>query len=290
MSFFDWLRRRVPTVEQPVELVVSAPPQDYVPVVADEDLEMEKCEVEEGVKQQHGAENRKYDLEPMLVVIDYRDAGGRASRRRITTRWISVRGGVSYLGAICHERRSHRTFRLDRVEGVIDDDGVVEEPISFFKSVLEGDPGYVLLPDRPGVQGKTKAPTGASPYTLLRREIMPAITILVAAARSDEVLHPDEVDRIMLYTEREAGRLEDEGLVAQCPDLAGFERLGRLILRLRPTIEDVDAALDDIAQWPPNRIRRLERALHGVVAADGEITGEEERFVREFSDTLIGGT
>lgn len=247
------------------------------------DQEQERLEATENSGLQPDSVCIRFDLEPMFLVIDYRDAAGRFSRRRVTTRWLEKRGKDCYVGAICHERRAHRKFRLDRIEGVIDADGIVEKASSFFDSIIADDEGYeVAKPARRTPQSVSR-PT-ASAYTLLRREIKPALVILSAAARADDFLHIEEIDRMMLFTETEAEHLVEEGVIAECPDIDGFYKLGRLITRLRPTRDELYDALDTIATWPGDRTGRLMKSLVSVVEADGIIVRSEFDFVREISE------
>ena len=55
------------------------------------------------------------------MFIEYVDADGVASERRITALRFEHRiGGFPALAALCHERRDHRLFRLDRIRQIVD--------------------------------------------------------------------------------------------------------------------------------------------------------------------------
>lgn len=283
MGILSWLWQRTPSECTLVEIAFEEPPEFFVEVEPVEDEQNEVAETELRQTSQPPVEHRRFDLEPIFVVIDYCDAAGNRSRRRITTRWIEKRGDVSYIGATCHERRAHRLFRMDRVEGVINDDGVVVEARCFFEDAISGDPGYEIERTVATSQ-KITVGESTSHYTLLRRELKPALVVLVAAARVDDVLHSEEIDRIMLFTETEAECLVQDGAVMTLPGLEGFDKLGRLVHRIRPIQSDLDEALGVIAEWPEQRLQRLIQGIAGVVQADGVIVSSEFDFLNELTE------
>ncbi|MGR3548454.1 MAG: WYL domain-containing protein [Roseovarius sp.] len=287
MRFFSWLRGRTPSETEAVTVVFELPPSGFVDVELGIDIEHE-CRELQHENNPIVPQTRRYNLEPLFLVIDYRDAGDNFSRRRITTRWVENRGGIFYVGAICHERRAHRTFRLDRIEGVIDDDGVVEDAQLLIGELIAGDSGYEVELTSLKEDSVGKSSYSSSPYTMLRRELKAAIVVLSAAARADDLLHIEEVDRIMQFTETEAECLKNEGVLDVLPGLDGFEKLGRLVRRTRPTQTELDEALAEIANWPIKRIERLFKAAVGVVQADGIITQDEDDFIRDISEWLEG--
>lgn len=285
MGFLSWLKGKTPTEADTVEIRVFEPPDFFVSVNPNEDEQNEFAEAGQEDTVEDAKAHVRFDLEPMFLVIDYRDAAGNFSRRRITTRWLEKRGSNNYVGAICHERQAHRTFRLDRIEGLIDDDGVVEEATPFFEDVVAGDLGYEI--DRKAKKvSERMSSTTASPYTLLRRELKPAIVVLSAAARVDSLLHPEEVDRIMVFTETEAEFLKKEGVINELPGLEGFNKFGRLVKRLRPTQHELDEALKVISAWPTERLQRLMNGVVSVVQADGIVLDCEFSFVTEIADWM----
>jgi len=283
MGVLSWLRQRTPSQTAIVEITFAPPPDFFVSVDLSEDQRNEIHEADFEQAAQPVEKATRYDLEPLFLVIDYRDASGNCSRRRVTTRWIEKRGDVSYVGATCHERRAHRLFRMDRIEGVIDDDGVVEAAIPFFAEVIAGDTGYEVEKLGNNPQKGVSSPS-ASPYTLLRRELKPAIVVLAAAARVDNLLHPEETDRIMLFTETEAECLAQEGIITELPDLDAFDKLGRLVCRMRPTQKELDEALNVVAHWPEARLQRLIQSISGVIQADRVIVPSEFEFLREMTE------
>lgn len=68
-------------------------------------------DVAEPVQRKLKTEEKPQGLDGILVGINYTDANGRSSTRRVTVReWDDL-----YLYCWCHERRDWRTFRFDRI-------------------------------------------------------------------------------------------------------------------------------------------------------------------------------
>jgi WYL domain len=73
----------------------------------------------------------------VTFAIEYADARNNVTTRRITLRELyRSDDGALYLHSFCHERQALRSFRFDRVQSVIDLDGVVHAPQQFFESEL----------------------------------------------------------------------------------------------------------------------------------------------------------
>ncbi len=56
----------------------------------------------------------------LSIVIEYTDSKGILSQRLITCRKLSVRAGKEYINAYCHNRKSPRSFRVDRIKDIFD--------------------------------------------------------------------------------------------------------------------------------------------------------------------------
>ncbi|WP_372529949.1 TerB family tellurite resistance protein [Nioella sp.] len=287
MSFVSWIVNRTPSETTPgpdititVDLQVRVVSSDNAAFIEDVDEDSSQNLIDPAV----GAKTR-FDLEPMYIGLNYTSASGVVSDRLVTCRYIDASGGHRYLGAMCHARKSFRCFRIDRINYVYDTSGEIFDTEDFFSEILEGESGELI--EQNSARRKSVASQNvqrrstASPYTCLRREILPGLVLLCAAARVDEELHPEEVDRIIMYCEREGMSLEREGVIQTCPDLAAFDKLGRLILRTRPTQPDIIDAIDAVTKWPSERMDRLRRALSEVVVADGVICNSEDAFLRK---------
>lgn len=159
------------------------------------------------------------ELGGMAIAIDYQDSRGRLSRRRITMRQIFTDGSRTYLQAFCHERQAPRSFRFDRIVEVIDVDGVCHEPRSFFIDELGlaiPEPAAAEAPVRPAARIPSP-PTDPGPDIRFtdrpgmahRRAARDGLRVLVALARSDGLMHEDEIEVILSY-------------IAERSDLAGI--------------------------------------------------------------------
>ena len=289
MRFISWLFDRTPRDDAPV-------PEIVIRVSVEETRTISQASIGESIVAEEpsdelfdprteGVEWKRFILEPMYLGISYIDASGVPTDRLIATRHIEDRGGLRYLGAYCHLRKAFRSFRLDRIVYVYDTDGEISETLEFFEEVLADEPEFEVVSPRTRSRSNTEPaapkPSSASPYTLLRREIHPALTLLAGAARADNLLHPEEVDRIMHFTEKEALCLERDGILKSFPSPEAFEKLGRLIRRTRPTRSDVEEAIVAIGSWEADRLSRLVRGLQEVIVADGVIVASEEDFVRD---------
>jgi len=221
-------------------------------------------------------------------MIEYTDAQGRFSRRRITMRHVDDTGGTQFLYAFCHERNAMRSFRLDRISCLISQDGEVEEAAPWFAHILSiSDSARIALREPFGGRAPQSASEPAirqpavSPYTALRREITPALTLLIAAARSDDFLHPREVDRILRYAEDEAVILRDAGRLPGNPEADAYDKLERTIRRLRPTRDDLTGAFETLSALDLPRQRHLAHALAETAAADGHVDETEADLIEE---------
>lgn len=84
--------------------------------------------------------------------IDYEDWEGRRTRRRVTLQRLTVDvdewdNRVGMILAWCHLREDERHFRIDRIQAVIDDDGVVhDDPVRYLSAALGRDLAADLQP------------------------------------------------------------------------------------------------------------------------------------------------
>lgn len=78
---------------------------------------------------------------PLEMMIDYEDAGGDASRRKISVEAVEETGGKIYLLAWCRLYDAPRTFRADRIVSLIDEMGNVRPPseaVDRVMAILDG--------------------------------------------------------------------------------------------------------------------------------------------------------
>jgi tellurite resistance protein len=222
---------------------------------------------------------RKFILEPIFSMIEYCDTSGVFTRRRVTMRNVIDRGDQRYLQAFCHERNAMRTFRLDRITCLISQDGEVEDAEAFFDEVLATAEVEELSEPMPLVHGPKAAKV--STYTEVRRHLTPAIALLTATARSDDVLHSEEMNRILTYIEKEGELAWKAGTIARCLSVDDLDKIERTIRRLRPTQEDIGEAMSGLRNWPTDAMKRLAYALASTAQADGRIDEIEAELIDE---------
>lgn len=222
----------------------------------------------------------RYILDPLFVMIEYTDASGAFTRRRVTTRHVVDYGTARLLTATCHERNAMRHFRLDRIGCVIDQDGEIFPTADWFAEVLQAARIDSFHPIKTAHRQAKAAEL--LPYTALCRAIAPALTLLVAAARSDDILHPGELDRILLFCEDEAMELIDTRQLRAMPSADDFDKLDSTIRRMRPTSEDVISAFDRLGALHFSSMKRLVQALIASSRADGRIDDIEAMLIDEF--------
>ncbi|WP_143598921.1 WYL domain-containing protein [Pseudothioclava arenosa] len=271
MSILDYFFRTVPQLEDPAPSfkrpakVVVPPGSVLDPEPDDAGAPVEIC--------------RRYYIEPFFLMIDYTDAQGNPSCRRVTMRVIEERHGLYYLQAFCHERQAMRSFRVDRISDIISQDGEVEPAAPWFDEILAS--AEVEEFDDSARKPARRAPR--QPYTILRQHVAQALTLPVAAARSDDFLHPAEIEQILLYCEDEACDLRDQGQLDGL-DAGIFDKIERTVRRLRPTRDDVAEAFEAVSGWEQARVERLAKSLARTVRADGRVDALERDLMAELRE------
>lgn len=218
-------------------------------------------------------------LDEIYTTIDYTDANGAQTRRRITLLKFTLGANGPYLSAICHERRAKRHFRVDRIDCFIDDDGVVTDPNTFITEFL----GIRLVdtkPPRPRRQDprQTRAdrhPRGeqGTPIRQLQARMGRPLALLVAASRCDG-MRDIEIDAIMAYLEEEALGDSPQGRIAGI-NIKDVEGLEGWVRKMRPRRASIPTHLQALEEMGPVHIERFNRALRRVLMADGQISIEE---------------
>lgn len=286
MGIFDWLFTRTPADNSPglpypesVDRIDDADfdESELIEAILDEiDVEEEMIE-HEPLRSETRPKRRSSlqvieELEPVYTIIDYRDAKGHKTRRRITMQTLKVGTNGPLLQAICHERNSVRTFRCDRIEGFIEDDGEVISCPTFFMETMWLDLNNLA----PKPSADEPEPSAYQPRQILDRH-KPALSVLVAAARSDRDFRPEELGAICTYVENEEIHLHPEVAV----DLECLEKVETTIRRMRPRRGSLSKHISAISTMDQQALKRFNKALNAVVAADGAITSEEFDFLQE---------
>jgi len=280
MGILNWLLGKAPDFDTPMppppnvvsKPHISAPPPDIPDVEETEELEQPD---ERGV----------IDLEPVYCVIDYCDAQGQQSRRRITLLKLRRGPNAPMLLAVCHERKAQRTFRCDRIECFITDDGETIEADKFFQEVL-----FVDLTDlRPAETPKPAPISDAFTEKMktirsLRSWLRPQLSILVTAARCDDEFHPAELDVICCYLEEEVNTPPIAGALGRriTPEILNY--MTTIIAKMRPQRKSLPLHLQDIAELQAPQLERLTNALRDLILADGRIVAEETLLISELAE------
>jgi uncharacterized tellurite resistance protein B-like protein len=131
--------------------------------------------------------------------IEYKDVNGLPSKRRITVYNILPIGSNDfYLESFCHEKNSDRTFKLSRIEEMIELDSgeVIEDKLSFFYEK------YCQMSENPVL-------------TLLGEKHSEAL-VLIFIARADGVLRRKELEATASYLmNRCSYKVEKEDLIKE---------------------------------------------------------------------------
>lgn len=237
------------------------------------------------------------DAAGSTFAIDYLDSTGTLSRRRITMREIYTNGDRTYVQAFCHERRAARSFRFDRIIEVIDIDGECHDPRRFFTESLG-----LVFPTVEQVSAPPKPPSPAradqaqtrnraakpdvrttdKPGMAQRRVARDGLRVLVALARADGELHPEEPEVILDY------------IAEQC-DLCGIDMtetdraaLLPYLKRQQPSSDVLGECLSALNTAPRIQQRLLIRFAMMLMDADGVQDPAEFDLIMRIQQELAG--
>lgn len=217
------------------------------------------------------------DAEGLLIGFDYVDAQGVCTNRAVLCHQVFRNGGFIYMRGLCTTRESMRTFRVDRMEKVIElrSGAIVLEHERFFYSLSHHDEDAF---DRPRTRtAKTPRPEwDEEAYRdRLRREsaaraaTLNGLKILAYLSLSDGERSEDEIRAELAYIRARlaaSGLGEDADLVALCQFMAQG---------LTPTRRSYVTAIGKIAN-DGEHLALLARHAMEVVRTDGVI-GPDER-------------
>lgn len=265
MNLLNWLTKKAP--DEATEAPNITPPNAFKPRPApeqDEDHADEYVQPDE-----RGA----IELEEVFCLIDYRDADGHETRRRVTTRKVAKGPHAPILTAICHERRAVRHFRTDRIECFISKEGEVIEPADFFREMFAVDLGTIETD--PNDQQLILA-------RRIRDVLRPPLSVMVLCAKSDGEFHPNELDTIEAYAEAEIIALEDRFPEFADARVEALDHLNTLIKSLRPQKTSIITYAGMIANYDSERASRFMKSLEKLISADGVISPDEAAFLDDF--------
>lgn len=213
------------------------------------------------------------DLENIAGVgctIEYVDAGGDESWRRITCRKLSRTAGSLYLQAYCHEREAPRTFKVERISEVAcGATGELYDPADpYFARFLatEGDASVVGF--NLGVQRAADLRAG--------------LNVLAFLARADGKVVPEEREVMAEFCRSFAVRYGNEKFAV--------EGACTFANRLAPDAETFYVSLDRLTrEKAPEGLARLVAQMSGrLINADGVQDDREFYFGSKVQEYLMG--
>lgn len=214
--------------------------------------------------------------EGQTFMIEYVDASGASSRRRITVHDVSLTsGGIPCLSAFCHERKAHRNFRVDRIACCIDFDGEVHDDVPAFMSQNFGitiDEDTIVDPEDEARAKRILAMVSADSV------------LLAAMIRADQRLKSIEIETAADYLAR---TVERSGMMLTDYEI---QRLTRRLERQRPTLDNISRAIDALAAFGPQRVTRTLLAAADVMACDGQRHPRELALLDALAKELLGTT
>ena len=214
--------------------------------------------------------------EGQSFLIEYRDAKGVVSRRRITVWGLTeLPSGVPGLYARCHERKAMRTFRADRILCCIDYDGEVFDDVPAF---LNENFGMAL--DR----AAAKADIDDDGWAAMRAAIRNDAVLLNAMAHSDGVFRNSEVAEAVQHLAMVCERRD------MFTDAGALRRIERYFRRLRPTGEALKRALASLPARSASDVRWTVMAAAKVMDADGRRAPEETALLNLIAQESLGIT
>lgn len=214
-------------------------------------------------------------------MIEYSDAQGWESRRRITVLDIKAGEGVPpCLFAHCHERDARRHFRVDRIKTAIDYDGEIHEDVPAFLAETFGmDPKLAMPKVRAKFDPLVWQPDEQK-WTAVMRICRPHAWLLATLSLSDGVMDDDEINIVTDHL-RDLPPMDDIDL-----DDDEKSKLRGYVKRLRPREDQIAKAIDQMKQRDAFERKRLLEAALDVVKVDGQVHEAEARMLSDLADTL----
>lgn len=220
--------------------------------------------------------------EGQTFIIEYCDAYKNVTMRRITAYNIRRNSnGIPLIVAKCHERNADRSFRIDRIVGVYDMDGV---NVSSVKQFLIDDFGMapqfaeMAEPHQPKrALAKTNNITAAK--HVVRSQ---GVHLLWCFANADGDFDPRELDVIIDYCEQ---CCLEKNLHLSESDRAD---LAKYIKSLRPTSHTVDKSISDMGRANNTSLNRFLKYCVLIAKADGHIHPDEITAINTISNEIVG--
>lgn len=214
-----------------------------------------------------------------MLVLDYRDAAGFDSRRRITV--DSFDG--TYIRAWCYERSAHRKFRVDRVVSLATIDGEVLENLDDILMDTNANALVRVIFGKMGAE-EHEAWRAQLPNQISFNEhwlkLMPQLLLLIAVARSDGGTHVKENIAIVEYMKRSFDQSKHELTDRQAKIAA------RRIEGYFPEEFEIAAAVPALRGLTKAALKTFMACCKSVILADGKMAPEQIKFLKRLSDDI----
>ena len=212
-----------------------------------------------------------HDLVGTIVGIEYIDSRGKKSMRTVTIKAFHPKEDHWTLYGYCFLKRAPRSFRLDRIKCVFDQDGVVCDPGDFFALYDLEYNGPVIDPVSPGTKQRAIARDGAR--------------VLAALARIDGDFH--DLEKEVIY-----GYIEEEAAIAGIPPSeADRAALLKYISNLHPHGDVVNECIDRLSGSNAVKQRSFLRFVNTLIRVDDVVTDEEAAMalaIQTFFEERVG--
>jgi len=218
-------------------------------------------------------------IDPLMIDLNYTDRNGEKSRRTVILQAITFDLDGPMISAFCCTQRANRTFLMNSIEDVVTRDGEVLGPREYFfgRLGLSGDMGSLNF----------KTDLGSSRFLpKLARELLGArLGILLIAARIDGELHPEELDKILVFAERELLAADRDGHLRLDFSLELMSAVESFILNIYSLPRNISEYVKSVNQMPKLDRHKFWRTFCELISADGKVS-EDERKLVELIETV----
>ena len=211
-------------------------------------------------------------IDGVFIDCDYVDSKGEVTRRPFVI-WAArpnSQGRILLMGQ-CGLRQTSRTLRADRVLA-IHEDGAALPAAPILTEIIRA---YGI-----DIEIDTELPSPKPAWHRLRSALRGRLHLLAALARCDGNYDLAESGAILDYACAAARRLEIVLSDADCDATLAY------IQRLRPTMSQVEKALEQLADLNPSDLHAFALALQAVARADGVICADERAFLIDLETAL----
>ena len=217
--------------------------------------------------------------EGQSFIIEYVDSRRESSRRRITV-WsiVAGRGGIPCLLARCHERGADRSFRIDRIQTIIDYDGEVHDNVATYLQECLG-----LSNALSGMSSAREAEKAERLWERCLEISSPYAQLLTALSLSDGDRHDSEIAVASDFCMRIC---EENGLECNHATASSFRSYLR---HLRPRSGTYERALDRILETSSSdALGRFLLTARDLIEADQRVHPAEVAMIEDIYFQLIG--